>query len=87
MDTPKLLLEISRTELYLQFEAALLKYNEEWRAQPAAEREHPEPVDLIGERTFRYILPPQCRRMDERHMEMCACADCRGVALAPSKSG
>jgi hypothetical protein len=81
VDVPKLLLEISRTELYLQFKTATEEYNKAFLNTPAKDRLHAHPIATIGERTFRYLLPPQCRKMDERHMEMCACADCRGVAL------
>ena len=51
---PKLLSEVSLTDVYLDF----VKMHGE---------------DLIKERAFRYLAPPELRRMSSRHLEMCGC--------------
>lgn len=55
---------------------------------------------VIGERSFRYMMPPQMRRMQKRYMAMCGCKICtefhglhrslsvhRGVRLSKAKAG
>jgi hypothetical protein len=61
---------------------------------------HPEMKGVIGERTFRYLMPPQMRWMAKRYMAMCGCKMCtefsglhrslqvhRGVRAAKAKAG
>jgi hypothetical protein len=37
---------------------------------------NPEMRGKIGERSFRYLMPPQMRRMAKRYMSMCGCKIC-----------
>ena len=61
---------------------------------------HPELKSVIGERTFRYLMPPQMRRMAKRYIAMCGCKICtefaglhrsllvnRGMRTAKAKAG
>ena len=61
---------------------------------------NPELKGVIGERSFRYLMPPQMRRMHKRYMSMCGCKICtefhglhrslqvfRGVRKAKANAG
>lgn len=62
---PKLLCQIPLAHLYAEFRD---KHVFDAEARPDGVH--------VGERSFLYLLPPQLRRMTDRHKEMCGCRYC-----------
>mmetsp|Transcript_51974 Transcript_51974/g.134798 ORF Transcript_51974/g.134798 Transcript_51974/m.134798 type:complete len:557 (-) Transcript_51974:13-1683(-) len=69
----KLLLEAPVRELYNDLIVPGTGLAEA-RGEPT--EEEPDGRILIGERSFRYLIPDQCRRMTDRHKQMCGCETC-----------